>query len=409
MPAPSPHNSLISVDDTFVYLRRHAVPLGVESVELSQLAGRVAAQDVRAQMTQPPFSASAMDGYAVKFDDMIKGAKLSVIGEAPAGAPFEGHVKSGQAVRIFTGGVIPSGADHVIIQEDVLREEDIINVHEDQPTARNIRRAGIDFKKGDRLIETGDVFGHLSPSVLAAANIDSVSVFKKPVVALFSNGDELREPGAALKQGEIINSNHYGLSSLIESWGGEPHYLGCAKDSEAAIKAMFKSGHQADIILPIGGASVGDYDYVKTAFANLGGQMVFEKIAVRPGKPTWFGTLGAQLVLGLPGNPASAIVTSRLFLKPLIAQMAGRRAQDDVYKARLAAPLPTNGARETYMRANMERRADAQLYVRAAPKQDSSLLRPFLKGHVLIKRAPHAPACEADALVEIIYIGAPQL
>jgi len=284
-------------------------PLGTEEVFLSQLTGRVAARDITAKLTQPPFAASAMDGYAVQFADMDIGARLKVIGEAPAGAPFAGKVEAG-----------PSGADHVIIQEDASRDGDIITVTDEQPAARNIRRAGTDFKTGDILVEAGEVFHALSSSVLAAANIDRVMIYKKPIVALFSNGDELREPGAELEYGEIINSNHYGLSALIESWGGQAHYLGCAADSETAIEAMFRKGVKADIITPIGGASVGDYDYVKSAFANVGGQLVFEKIAVRPGKPTWHGKLGAQYILGLP-----------------------------------------------------------------------SLLRPFLKGHVLIKRAPHAP------------------
>jgi len=382
MPTTS-HSPLISVDAALSHLCAAAAPLGTEEVFLSQLTGRVAARDITAKLTQPPFSASAMDGYAVQFADMDIGARLKVIGEAPAGAPFAGKVEAGQAVRIFTGGVIPSGADHVIIQEDASRDGDIITVTDEQPAARNIRRAGTDFKTGDILVEAGEVFHALSSSVLAAANIDRVMIYKKPIVALFSNGDELREPGAELEYGEIINSNHYGLSALIESWGGQTHYLGCAADSETAIEAMFRKGVKADIITPIGGASVGDYDYVKSAFAKL----------------------GAQYILGLPGNPASAIVTASLFLQPLIAALSGRIAERITRRAITASSLPPNGPRETYMRASLDYGTHAQLYVRAAPKQDSSLLRPFLKGHVLIKRAPHAPACEAGDIVDIIYIG----
>lgn len=242
----------------------------------------------------------------------------------------------------------------------------------------------------------------VSAAVLAAANIDKALVYKKPQIALFSNGNELRDPGSALAPGNIINSNHYALSSLINMWGGQAHYIGCAPDDLDAVKHMFSAPHTADIIVPIGGASVGDYDYVKAALRAAGGEILFEKIAVRPGKPTWHGRLGAQLILGLPGNPASAIVTACLFLKPLIAHMSGAANIAASRQALTQTALAENGPRETYLRANLTYGPDARLYVQPAKKQDSSLLRPFLQGQVLIKRAPNARACAAGERVDIV-------
>lgn len=402
----SQKQTMISVEAALASLIAAARPPLTEFCALEDLSGRVAADALTSQLTQPPFAASAMDGYAVQFADMKIGATLKIIGEAPAGTPFEGDVGAGEAVRIFTGGVVPPGADHVIIQEDVTKDGEAITIDQEQPHTRNIRAAGIDFNAGEILVSKGERLNAVSASVLAAANIDRVKIYKKPIVAIFSNGDELREPGAALKRGEIINSNHYGICALVRAWGGQARYLGCAKDNIEAIKAMIDAAKGADIIVPIGGASVGDYDYVKDGFKEVGGQILFEKVAVRPGKPTWHGKRGAQTILGLPGNPASALVTSTVFLKPLIAHMSGQLNHNAFNRALTAAPLPSNGPRETYMRAKIELSDEAILRVRAAPKQDSSLLRPFLIGEVLIKRAPHAPACNADEIVEIIHMNA---
>ena len=396
--------SMISVKAALSSLIREARAPMSELCGLEDLNGRILADDITAQLTQPPFAASAMDGYAVRFADMKTGARLDIIGEAPAGTPFAGHVGAGQAVCIFTGGAVPHGADHVIIQEEVTRDNGVIIIDQDQPRARNIRPAGIDFNAGDILVTKGTRLGAVSASVFAAANIARLSVYKRPIVAIFANGDELQEPGTDLKPGQIINSNHYAIATLIKMWGGAVRYLGCAKDNIDAINSMFDAARDADIIVPIGGASVGDYDYVKDGFKSVGGDIIFEKVAVRPGKPTWHGRLGAQTILGLPGNPASAIVTACVFLKPLIAHMSGGTDFTAYARALTAAPLPSNGPRETYMRATIEPDDDGQLYVRAASKQDSSLLRPFLGGEVLIKRPPHAAACGTGTRVDIIHM-----
>ncbi len=376
-----------------------AAPLGWEEAALGDLVGRVAAENVVAQMTQPPFAASAMDGYAVRFSDVKIGAALSVIGEAPAGAPFGGKISAGEAVRIFTGGSVPAGADHVIIQEEVTRNGDVVTVNDAQETPRNIRPAGIDFKSGDVLAEKSTHLHEIHGSIFAAANIASVSVHRRPKVAVFSNGDELKEPGSTLKPGEIINSNHYALCAMIRRWGAEAVYLGCASDNESDILDCFKRSADADIIIPVGGASVGDYDFVKSAFAKAGGEIRFSKVAVRPGKPTWCGAVGNSRAIGLPGNPASAIVTAALFVQPLVRRLAGEVWSAPFLKARLTAPLGANGGREAYLRAQENDGAIAPV-----ANQDSSLLLPFGSANALLRRPVNAPALDVGDEVEFVRL-----
>lgn len=396
---------MLSVDDAIAAILDGAGPLPSETVALNELKARIAAEDIPARMTQPPFAASAMDGYAVRIADAIVGAELKVIGESPAGAPFAGKVGKGEAVRIFTGGAVPDGAGHVVIQEDVIREGAHVRIIEAQDAPKHIRAAGIDFKKGDMLAGAGEALHEIHGAIFAAANISEVSVIRRPKVSLFSNGDELAEPGAALKPGQIVNSNRYALAAMIKAWGGEPDYLGRAPDDEAAIGEFFRRGRGADIVVPIGGASVGDYDYVKSAFKNEGGEIIFEKVAVRPGKPAWFGRLGSARVVGLPGNPASAIVTAALFVQPLARRLAGERADGTPVfrKAELMTPLEENGARESFLRAEAAPTSNG-LTVFAAPNQDSSLLSPFAKANALIRRLPNAPAAAKGDMVEVVRL-----
>ena len=395
---------MLSVAQARRILLEGVVPLESERAPLSALAGRRLAETVIARLTQPPFPASAMDGYAVRYADAHLNARLRIIGEAPAGTPFDGVVTDGEAVRIFTGGVVPSGADHIVIQEDATRTDDEIVITARQSGPKHVRHAGIDFREGDRLAERGDVLHEMHGGLFAAANIPHAMVCRKPVVAMFANGDELREPGASLSPGEIINSNRYALSALIEAWGGTSQYLGCAPDDPHAVERKFEEGCEADVIVPIGGASVGDHDYVKSAFEAAGGVIEFSKVAVRPGKPTWCGRLGAARVVGLPGNPASAIVTAALFLQPLIRAMLGDPMEAEAFqRAILDAPLPKNGARESYLRAvwRMDDRGGA---IKPAPNQDSALLSPFASANALIRRrAEEGPASHGDS-VEFIRL-----
>jgi molybdopterin molybdotransferase len=379
-----------------------------EDVDIAEGAGRVLAQDIVAAVTQPPFAASAMDGYAVRFADMTPGARLTVTGESPAGSAFDGEVHPGDAVRIFTGAVVPDGADHVIIQEDVRREGDSIVVVEAQKAPGNIRAAGIDFREGDVVLRRGEVLRGARLALAAAANVARVTVARRPVAAIIASGDELAAPGSVLRPGQIVGSTGYGLAALVRDWGGAPVMLGTATDTIEAVHEKLDDAKGADLIVPLGGASVGDRDVMRAAFEARGFQLYFEKIAVRPGKPTWFGAdASGRRVLGLPGNPASALVCAQLFVKPLLWAMTGRDMADAVRTtpARLEDGAPGNGPRETYLRAHAWIAEDGVLSVTHFPRQDSSLLTPFAAANCLLRLAPDAGPAQAGTMGEVLLLG----
>ena len=392
---------MISVQDAISALTQHRAAGADVLTPLSKALGGRLARDVLAKVTLPPRDASAMDGYAVRFSDVGKaGAQLTVIGEAPAGSPFGGAVGQGEAVRIFTGGAVPEGADHIVIQENASREGDILTTTTTNETRRHIRKAGIDFTKGETLIAAGTQLSPAHIALAAAANHDTLPIYKRPVIALIPNGDELKEPGSPVQEGDVISSNAAGLGALIQSWGGEVMDMGIAKDSVAAITALIEAASAADIIVPIGGASVGDYDYMRTAFKEAGLELVFEKIAVRPGKPTWFGKLGEQRVLGLPGNPASATVCAHLFLKILM-----NRADNIVTtKAKLTQALSANGPRETFARGRTEVSDDSIAKVTPFPRQDSSLMTPFAKANVLLRLPPNTGPWDEGDVIDVVSL-----
>lgn len=388
-------------------LTADVAPLAPETVPLWQAGGRVVAEPVVARVTQPPAAVSAMDGYAVRHEDCTGDAMLEVIGEAPAGRPFEGRVDQGQAVRVFTGSVVPNGADHVVIQEDVQREGERITLSAPQPAPRNIRAAGIDFSEGAILIPAGTVLGPAQLAIAAAANLAEVSAFPRPRIAVLANGDELRLPGTRLGPGEIISSTPFALAGMIEDWGGVFVDLGIAADDPADIRARIRKGLQADIIIALGGASVGDHDHMQAAFAAEGLQPVFSKVKLKPGKPTWAGRLGGATVLGLPGNPASALVCAQLFLKPLVWKVTGRVAADSLCwrRARITEALEPPGGRETFLRGRAVFDDEGRLTCVPVSNQDSSLLSPFLTADLLIHRPAGAPRMEAGTLADCIAIG----
>ena len=392
---------MISVQDAISALTQHRAAGADVLTPLSKALGGRLARDVLTKVTLPPRDASAMDGYAVRFSDVGKaGAQLTVIGEAPAGSPFGGAVGQGEAVRIFTGGAVPEGADHIVIQENASREGDILTTITTNETRRHIRKAGIDFTKGETLIAAGTQLSPAHIALAAAANHDTLPIYKRPVIALIANGDELKEPGSPVQEGDVISSNAAGLGALIQSWGGEVMDMGIAKDSVAAITALIEAASAADIIVPIGGASVGDYDYMRTAFKEAGLELVFEKIAVRPGKPTWFGKLGEQRVLGLPGNPASATVCAHLFLKILM-----NRADNIVTtKAKLTQALSANGPRETFARGRKEVSDDGIAKVTPFPRQDSSLMTPFAKANVLLRLPPNTGPWDEGDVIDVVSL-----
>ncbi len=393
-------SALLSVEEAMELLIAHQLILASEYASLSDAFGARLAAPVIANLTQPPIAVSAMDGYAVQLRDVRDaGQSLTVIGESAAGAPFEGDVSEGEAVRIFTGAEVPFGADHIVIQEDATRDGNIMMTRRGAEIARHIRRAGIDFSKGDTLLKAGRRLGPAEIAVAAAANHADLMIEKRPVIALLANGDELRPPGSVLTHGQIVSSNSHGLSALVRKMGGEPLDVGIARDSVDDILSKIDAASEADVILPVGGASVGDHDHMRTAFLEAGFEIIFSKIAVRPGKPTWFAKRAEQLVLGLPGNPASAYVCAHLFL-PALLTGAGLSYQT----AKLGDELPRNGPRTHFIRAALSTDEDGLRTATPLLNQDSSLLTPFLRADCLIERAPSVTASSFGDTVRIVHL-----
>ena len=386
---------MITVSEALERLFALARPTGTEEVPLAQAGGRVLARPVAARRTQPPFDASAMDGYAMV--SARPGDRFSVIGTAAAGRGFEGTVGPGQAVRIFTGAPVPAGAAHVVIQEDVTRDGDTITVTEGLGEGDNIRPAGNDFAAGDSL-SAPRVLSPYDIALLAAMNIDCVPVAIRPKVALIATGDELVMPGETPGPDQIVASNTFGLAAMLRALGAEPRLLPIARDTVASLKAAFALAAGADLIVTVGGASVGDHDLVATVAAELEMQTAFHKVAMRPGKPLMSGRLGPAMMLGLPGNPVSAMVCGHVFMAPVIRVMLGLPAAPAPrLSAPLAEPLEANGPCEHYMRAVLG--PDG---LRAAARQDSSLLSVLSQSSVLIARAagdgPRAAGEQVDYL-----------
>lgn len=394
---------MASVEQALALIAEQAAArrLGVETVPLSQAFGRVLTETVLARVAQPPSDVSAMDGYAVRFADMTMGATLRVSGESRAGAPSKQTLNPGEAIRIFTGAHLPDGADHILIQEDTKREGDTVIITFEQRKPENIRRRGMDFSLGAQLIPAGRTITEGAISLAAAGNNGSLVVSKAPRIGVLANGDELAGAGADLSSGQIVNSIQPALLALVRRWGGDAVDLGVSHDTEADVRKRLSAS--CDVIVSIGGASVGDYDVVRSAFAAEGFAPVFEKIAVKPGKPTWFSAKDRVLALGLPGNPAAAMVTAQLFLRPLIATLTGATSDlISVQRAFTRDDIPAAGAREEYLRAVVTLGDDGRSIVRAAENQDSSMLSPFLSANCLIRRPIKAPAAKAGDLVEIV-------
>ncbi|WP_137700358.1 molybdopterin molybdotransferase MoeA [Marimonas lutisalis] len=390
---------MISVDEALSHLFDLVTQLEPETVPLIEAAGRVLARDVTARRDQPPFSASAMDGYAVSGDEADLHAQFKVIGESAAGHRFEGRVKPGQAVRIFTGAPLPEGATHVVIQEDVERRGDLITIMNEQTGASNIRPLGTDFRAGDAI----QAPRRLSPSdiaLMASMNIDLVQVARKPKVALISTGDELVMPGEEPGPDQIIASNTFGLHAMLAGLGAAPRLLPIARDTRESLETTFALASDADLIVTIGGASVGDHDLVGDVAGEMGMDRAFYKVAMRPGKPLMAGRMGDAVMVGLPGNPVSAMVCGRVFLTPMINAMLGLGAQrSEERMAILAHDLPANGPREHYQRAHID--GDK---ITVFSRQDSSLLSILSKANALAISAPSAPAQSAGTSIRYIPI-----
>lgn len=372
---------MITVEEALEHLFELVAPLEREAVPLEESAGRVLAVDAVARRDQPPFSASAMDGYAVKSTDAKPGTTFDVIGESAAGHGFGGSVGAGQAVRIFTGAPVPEGADRVIIQEDVDREGDRITLGGKLGKGTHIRPRGADFADGDK-IAAPCILSPADIALLAAMNIPRVTVSRQPVVALISTGDELVMPGEDPGPDQIIASNTFGLKAMLEGMGAKARILPIARDNSASLETAFDLAEGADLVVTIGGASVGDHDIVGEVAATLGMQRSFYKIRMRPGKPLMAGRMGDVAMVGLPGNPVSAMVCGHIFLVPMIRAMLGLGAAP---VARLCAPLaidlPKGGPREHYMRAELR---DGK--ITPEPRQDSALLSVLARANALMIR-----------------------
>ncbi|RWQ24336.1 gephyrin-like molybdotransferase Glp [Mesorhizobium sp.] len=399
--------ALVPIAEALERLLDGAAPLAGESVPLFEAVDRVLAEPVVALRTQPPFNASAMDGYAARAADVTSvPSRLSVIGMAPAGRGFDGTVGQTQAVRIFTGAPLPEGADTIVIQENV-RDLGGGEIEVTEPTAqwRNIRRIGLDFSTGDMLLEKGRLLDPAALSLAASANHPRVSVVKRPLVAIIATGDELLPPGSDLGPDQIISSNAYGVAATAHSVGARALDLGIAADRKDAIAELVQKAVAAgaDVIVTLGGASVGDHDLIHDVLTGEGMTLGFWKIAMRPGKPLMFGRLGDIRCIGLPGNPVASLVCSQLFLKPLLARLGGRNHRQDIRPARLGAAMPANDLRQDYVRA-VVREDDGVLVATPFGIQDSSMLRMLADANGLIVRAPFAPAAVAGEACSVLML-----
>ena len=380
-------------------------PTAAETVALPDGAGRVLARPVVARLTQPPADVSAMDGYAVRAADAVEGARLRVTGSAPAGQPFAGALGAGEAVRIFTGGFVPEGADAILLQEDATATAETVRVNGAVKPGRWIRRRGLDFSAGNEVLPAARKLTARDIGLAAAANNPWLAVHRRPRVGILATGDEIALPGDPIPQGGIVSSNAHALAALVKAAGGDAVVLPIAPDDTAAIADVAAGAHAFDLLVTTGGASVGEHDLVRQALGNEGFELGFWRIAMRPGKPLIWGRLGRTPVLGLPGNPVSAMVCGVLFLMPAIARLSGLPGDPPPTQRVLAAvPLPENDRRADHLRAVMSRDEAGRILVTPASVQDSSMLATLARADALVLRAPFAPALPAGAEVEAILL-----
>jgi molybdopterin molybdotransferase len=400
---------MISVAEALSRVLAAAAPLPAEEVALADAFGRTLAAPVAAGRTQPPFANSAMDGYALRAADAAApGARLRVIGESAAGRGFSGALRPGEATRIFTGAPLPEGADAIALQEDARRDGDFVVLGAPARPGDHVRTVGIDFREGAALLPAGRRLGPRDVALIAAANHPTASVHRKPRVAILATGDELRAPGETLGPAEIVASNNFFVMGLARGAGAEAVDLGVAPDRPEALAERIRAAQEAraDVLVTLGGASVGDYDLVQKALVDAGMELGFWRIAMRPGKPLMFGRIGNMLALGLPGNPTSSAVCGVLFLAPLLRALQGdpRAGRDASEPARLAVALPENGARQDFMRATLAPDGAGGYVATPAQNQDSSLVRTLAEADALIIRAPHAPPARAGEACRILRL-----
>lgn len=394
--------ALLPVDEARKRILDGVLPISeIEEISLEAAINRVLSNDIAASRSQPPFASSAMDGYAIRAADLHDTpAEFDVVGEAPAGHGYAGTVSGGQAVRIFTGAPVPEGADTIVIQEDVERlDQGRVRVSQPVAAGTYVRPLGLDFAEGDQVLQAGDRLDAGRITVAAAMNQASLPVRRLPRVAVLATGDELVPPGAQPAADQIIASNSFGVRAIAEAAGAAVTDLGIARDHRSEIEASVNAALAArvDVLVTLGGASVGDHDLVQETLQARGMVLDFWRIAMRPGKPLMYGRLEDLHVLGLPGNPVSSLVCSHLFLRPLLAALSGTPEDMPVHSARLGGDLRANDQRQDYLRARLTRQADGTLVATAFEKQDSSMMRIFAESDCLIIRPPFAePATRGD-------------
>ncbi|WP_062116903.1 molybdopterin molybdotransferase MoeA [Aureimonas sp. AU40] len=401
--------SLLPVEEARDRLLSDVSPVAqTERVDLRSLAGRRLASDLSAILTQPSFDASAMDGYAVLASDLGTGeTRLRLIGESAAGAAFEGILRAGEAVRIFTGAPAPQGADAVVIQENTERPNpETVLVREPVTPGRHIRPAGNDFREGAPLLRAGTIFRPASIALAASGGHAEVEVCRRPRVAILMTGSELVLPGTRPGPAQIVASNGFGIAAMVEASGGEALSYGVVADDRSALAAVLDRARrdEVDVFVTIGGASVGDHDLVAPVFRECGVELDFWKVAMRPGKPLMAGRFGEMRFLGLPGNPASSLVTAELFLRPLVERLAGRPAHGGYERGVLGTPVPANDHRAEFMRGRISGETDGKPRIVPFDRQDSSLLSVFALADVLLVRQPHAPPSETGDPCEFVRL-----
>jgi molybdopterin molybdotransferase len=404
--------SLLPVADALERLLRAARPLRrTGKVPLHQAEGRVLAEDVAARLTQPPFDNSAMDGYALRHADITAlGSVLTVVGTSAAGHAFEGAAGPGEAVRIFTGAPLPAFADTVLLQEDAeVLEDGRIRTAFLTPKGRHIRPRGQDFHEGETVLKAGDVLDPGRLTVAAAMNHPELTVYARPRVALLATGDELVPPGTPPGASQIIASNTYGVAAIARSAGADIVDLGIVRDDKQAILDAVRNALSLDIdvLVTLGGASVGDFDLVQPVLGEAGMELDFWRIAMRPGKPLMVGRLGEIQVVGLPGNPVSSLVCSLLFLEPLVRRLSHLPPKDRLRDAVAAVPVKENDHRQDYVRARVTRGPAGELLVTPFGKQDSSMMKTFAEAEGLLVRPPQAPAMAAGSPCKVLLLREP--
>ena len=391
---------MISFEHALSKLLFLANKIDVEEVNLEEAYSRVLANEAISSRDQPPFDASSMDGYALKKIDKLPNKKLLVVGKVAAGKSFKGTIKKGEAVRIFTGAPMPSGANSILIQEDAEELDNFIKIR--QKVERNdfIRKKGCDYKAGKILLKKGKILRSFDIALLASMNLPLLKVTRRPRVSIISTGDELVFPGNLPKNNQIVASNTYGLKALLNKWGATSHILPIARDNKTSLKKALDLAVPADLVITIGGASVGDHDYVSEVFNKIKVKHSFYKVAMRPGKPILAGKNNNTIFVGLPGNPVSALVFAHLFLKPLIGKMLGTNELNNIEKKGLLQnDLPKNAVRKHFMRAFLK---NGQLAV--SKKQDSSLLSVLQKANALVIRQPNEPSAKKGDLITYIEL-----